>query len=178
MWIMLKKKLPTQVSPPKLSIHWSMPWPIKEAIASRKARGAKMPGEKKCELLDDPWHVPAEPNYYGARRIHYKGEDIRVFPHEFTTMESDRLMEYIDGGALELVAGDAAEEIIVEAVLTGTRRQIYEAALVDGCSHAQALMTGLGQDITLPDAAVPPVGWFRMLSPYAEVFTHEYERTE
>ena len=27
MWIMLTKKLPTVVSPPKLSIHWSTPWP-------------------------------------------------------------------------------------------------------------------------------------------------------
>jgi len=27
MWIMLTAKLPTVVSPPKLSIHWSIPWP-------------------------------------------------------------------------------------------------------------------------------------------------------
>lgn len=156
MWIMLIKKLPTVVSPPKMSIHWSLPWP--------------MDAKPQKELL---WGM--EPDYANARKIYYKNENIRVFPHEFTEIKTGKLMEYINQGGFELIPGSAPEEELIKRSLKKGQRLIYDAALVDGCTPAQAMMVALGKDPTLEDPELPAIGWYRCVEQYARCFCYEDE---
>lgn len=116
MWIMLTKKPPTQPSPPRLSIHWSVPWPhekyaqkqqetcqrcgcrVQEGVSSSKSKkrgkhkltlGCICPGGPTIVTEEDReiyTELGAEHNWSGARAIEYKGERIRVFPDEFSIL--------------------------------------------------------------------------------------------
>lgn len=164
MWIMLIKKLPTVVSPPKMSIHWSVPWPMD--VEKRKS--------KYWEL----WKVEiwgCEPDYLGARKIRYKGENIRVWPHEFSEIETPKLMGWINQEAFELISDSVAEEELIEEVLSKGKRKVYDAALVDGCTSAQAMMVAFGKDPTLEDPELPAIGWYKCAEQYARYFCYEDE---
>jgi len=192
MWIMLITKLPTEVSPPKMSIHWSTPWPddhyakdqmnqIKEKQARRPASGYDY--EYIVEVIgDDPEKATfyntfgQDPNWIGARRINYKGEDIRVFPHEFSGVKPNNLKQYVE----------ESHELIESSVASNTRKlklnpdqqDIFSAALLDGCNEAQANLTLLGIEITEIEIDIPPIGWYRCRKEYAEFYCNEREMRE
>lgn len=195
MWIMLTKKLPTSPSPPKMSIFWSVPWPHEEyAEQQKKTVRARMEHfyHIECDRIWEPDldadTIPAfdikpglkEPNRTRARRITYKGESIRVFPHEFTAQTVDNMREYIfsDCPSHELVTSDVAGEMTMRDIHGGMRRSVYDAALLDGCNEAQALATAWGRDITIEDAEFPAVGWYRCVPEYAGIFCEEWEMSE
>lgn len=183
MWIMLTDKLPTVVSPPKLGIFWSVPWPnIRITKRIMTIDSGVLGGEPFVEMGEvTPGELYPGENQFnleqwsGARKIRYKGEDIRVFPREFNPVSVEFMQEMIDGGAHELVTTNAAEQELIKRTLGKGQRQIFDAALMDGCNKAQATATALGQDVTLPDWNFPPIGWYRCIPQYAGYFCYESE---
>jgi len=209
---MLIKKLPTEVSPPKLSIHWSTPWP-NETYAERqildniddelghygqraiyKSMGRRkrkiediqenaIENFKKIPLLVDPAGWGFEPNWAGAVKIHYKGEDIRVFPHEFSQMDLAKMTMYILGEHNEdpshLLQTDTEVGIdIQEFMLDMDMRDIRDAALLDGCSMQAATLVAIGQDVTDELTHFEPIGWYRCRPEYAQIYCHDWEMEE
>ncbi len=182
MWIILITKLPTDPSPPKMSIHWSTAWPNEEYARRQQERLESEYLDDMGDFFVDTLRWGKEPNWADARQILYKEEVIRIFPHEFNAV-GERMKLYVVGeGESEpshhLVPSTVAEERLLRDVKTGVRKEIYDAALMDGCTHAQALMVAWGKDITLDDFEVPAIGWYRCRREYAELFCYENELME
>lgn len=173
MWIMLTKKLPTVVSPPKLSIFWSIPWPLEVKERNVRARSRESAFSKMLDKDASLWG--REHDYEGARKILYKDESVRVFPEEFTEIDSKKLMFYIDEGLYELTPNTVAEDELMEEKLTKGKRMIFDAALVDGCTPAQAMLVALGKDPTIESPEVPAIGWYKCREEYARYFCYEKE---
>jgi len=193
MWILLTTKLPTDPSPPRLSIFWSTAWLPDSTVAMRAVEEwNRLGGQAGDEWVCEPAIIQATrsrhlrrgltplrtPNWSEARRIHYNDQAIRVFPHEFSSLDTVRMHEYIFGGSHELVAGDVATDALIQGVLDGITRPIMESALLDGCNAAQAMSVALGMDVTLPDAEFPPVGWYKCRIEYATMFCEPWEMEE
>lgn len=53
-------------------------------------------------------------------------------------------------------------------IKSGERRTFYDAALVDGADHNQAIMVAMGFNID--DMDFPPIGWYRALPHITDVF--------
>ena len=206
MWIMLTKDVPLgNRAPPKMAIFWSVAWPNEKYSNLQKGRCQRCglpirPRSKtlRCEcdepieFEDDddfsvmPWGL--DHNWGGARKIIYKGEHIRVFPDEFSVIESTNLRQYIFGGGDDnaspshlLQADGAAEDTLITGALDGDGKMVRDAALVDGCNDPQATAVALGMEITIPDAEIPPLGWYLLRKEYADYFGVEhpiYEQLE
>lgn len=211
MWIMLIKKLPTSPSPPKLSIFWSTPWPgpdannkytgdkcancgvliqsvvktwgtkSKETLFCGCENTEPVPVTEDDKIFPDLLGFGLDRNWIKARRIHYKGEDIRVFPDEYSIMQPENMYLYITGDeqsgpSHELVADSVASDREINAILDGETRPVYESALNEGATHAQAMLVALGMDITVESEDFPPaIGWYRPLKWAAEPFCYEWE---
>ncbi len=175
MWILLTKKLPTKPSPPKLSIFWSVPWPNK-AIVKQQREAADV---SRSVFSEDSWFiVEAKRNadeWEGARQIRYKSKELRVFPHEFNPTTTERMEIYINEKAHTLVPESPAEEAVIQRTLKKGEREIYEAAIIDGATEAQAVATALRQDVTIADWKFPPVGWYKPNPEMAIYFCHPWE---
>lgn len=116
-----------------------------------------------------------EPNWVGAMTIRWEDADVRIFPHEYSVcdLNSMQLLVYGDDagpGAYDLMPASVAELKLVTGVLDGELRPIYEAALLDGCNHEQAVAVALEQDILAGAYEIPPAGWYRLKPEYAEIF--------
>jgi hypothetical protein len=97
-WIMPTTKLSTQVSPPKMSIHYSFPWPDEKAFNEQKKRLHITEEEEDDTFFYDPeYGFGKEPNWKKARAIFYKGEKVRVFPHEFSVLKPENMASYANG---------------------------------------------------------------------------------
>ena len=124
-----------------------------------------------------------EPNWKGARRIHFASKDLRVFPHEFSVLKPENMQLYVCGDDNQeashiLVPEGAASEELIDAVLNGEQRFLYDAALLDGCTHEKAIATAMGRNITIPDAQFPPVGWYRAKDFVMDMFCRDHEKLE
>ncbi len=178
MWIMLKEKLPTCPSPPKMSIHWSTSWPNKEIAESQKKQISTHSLFEEDDLEydeNDEVHFIGfgkEPNWARARSIFYKDEKIRVFPNEFTELNESNFRFYINEEAIELQYDEKVASVLNDIRMTKGRLMSYEAALVDGCDHYEALMVTLGRD---PSEIPPPIGWWKLKEEYASQFCYEKE---
>lgn len=191
MWILLKEKIRTEASPPKLSIFWSVPWPDNRWDRKEKGR-VKASVDflmRKPFSEEDPLDPDAEfywdglgfkmPNWGRARRILFRGHAIRVFPHEFSALTPESLRLYlVEEEGWELVPEGAAAEQIMKGVLEKDQKVLYEEALLDGCTHNQALLTALEVDITLEEPEFPAIGWYRCKPEIAGVFCHSWEMEE
>lgn len=131
-WIFLRSKLPTEVAPPAMSIHYAIPWPMENTFMD-KTFGSKVKKLRKllkrCAYIDEEeldntkdenlWRFLSNldvysfvednddslleplsessgfgrPNDYrrlkGAMQIKFAGENIRVFPEEFSIESVD-----------------------------------------------------------------------------------------
>lgn len=177
MWIYLCQKLPVKNSPPAMSIFWSTAWPSEKYLAELKTLQDKATKEgcSIYELNTAQDNIHALQEWQESRKIHYQGEDIRVFPHEFSKPKEKDLLLYtmgddIEGPSHTLVTETVAEDSLLKDIMDGEQRLIYDAALLDGCNPAQALMTGLGKDITIPDVKIPAIGWYRVKPEYGLMF--------
>ena len=165
MWIMLIRRLPTDPAPPLAAIFWSVPWTNNEWSTEQTKRDMKRLNDGS--LWDSLLPFGKEPDWAGARKIVFRGEPIRVFPHEFAIVSRERMAEYV-GESHSLVPDGVAEERLSNEVLEGRLRPVYEYALLDGCSHEQALLVASGHDITIPDVEYPPLGWYRLREEYLD----------
>lgn len=194
MWIMLIKKLPIRPSPAKLSIFWAVPWPDEHQVALQQkqyfdeALGKWSIGwgyefdraEPPQDYFFDDFGK--EPNAANAVRIRYKGHDLRVWPHEYSILSPENMAEYVRESH-ELVADEVSENRwlgkIIERDTESQQFNVYEAALLDGCTVAEATLTAMEMDITIPDPQFPPaIGWYRCKPHYAEIYCYEWEMIE
>lgn len=195
-WILLNKKIPTRPSPPRFSLFWSMPWPDGKYSERQKITChvcGEVPfkssgGKLICACTDgnpSPYYVETmvgydalgfgkEHNWVGARKIRYKGTDIRVFPDEFSILDGAKMRFFLEDG-YELIPEGIAEGKLLSGILDGDQKEIRDAAMVDGADEQMALQVALGADITLPDPEFPPVGWYRCPKEIALLICREYE---
>jgi hypothetical protein len=203
MWIMLREKLPTEVSPPKMSLFWSTPWPlepesyIKGRTLTQYNKEKKLAEEAGMEVKSyKEWKRSRQkelglafhgydPDYDTARRIFYKGENIRVWDHEFSEVSQENMRIYIlEDESHELVMADYIDNIEYEGertkdlVLDAISTPIYEAALLDGCSENQARLVAIGMDVTEEDVEFAPVGWYKIKREIGLMFCDERELEE
>jgi hypothetical protein len=187
MWIMLIKKLPTVVSPPKLSIFWAVPWLADMHKLSKRE-------EQLQDEFDRSYKMFGMPDWDNAVAIFYKGEKIRVFPHEFSKMTRGKMHEYIIGNegfltSHELVTADVitAAQKRLDEITDEALKPIRDAALLDGASPEMAMQIAMGVDVLVPDEGIedpdddcgfPPIGWYRCHEEYAKYFCNPSEMEE
>lgn len=189
-WIMVTSRPTCQNSPPKFSIHWSVPWPNVDFAKSQEMRAKSewldMHVDEPPEAIIKPTdhsvftQLGREPNWLGARKVHFQGADVRLFPNEFSLMNDGKMRLYVLGdgeeeGSHVFMSGDAAGAELLDAALNGEQKPIYDAALVDGATHEQALIVALGGDISDEEMSFPPIGWYRVKPKYGLIFACEDE---
>ena len=209
-WIFLVDKLPTEVAPPAMSIHYAIPWPIedktmdnifsKRAVKLRKllSRCAYVDEELLKETKDeDLWDFLEDNDVYefvedndfdliervsdsdgwmrpydyrrikGAMQIKFAGENIRVFPEEFTDVKLESMKKYMEiftfhptdlWNGLGTKPTDPDEKFI------------FEAALLDGCTEYQANNIVNGGNIESVDDFPAPLGWYECPLEYGLMF--------
>jgi len=200
---MLKVKLPTNPSPPKMSIHWSMPWPNME-YHERLMKKSGMRQRVFGPIIDTDGHeidfgddssytkqrkkdfeeqesffdgllVGNIPNWKNAVGIFYQNERIRVFPHEFSKILKDNFRIYLEDDTFELIPNVEAEKQFMDKNLSKGQRFIYDAAQVDGCNNYEAMMVAMGR---YPQDEPPPMGWYKLREEYANIFCYAEEQRE
>ena len=179
---MLIKKLPVIISPPRMSIFWSTSWPYEIKLRVKY----KVANNYFCDEEDEKFHPHGfEPDCKNARRILYKGENIRVWPHEFTAVSPEHMKMYVmEDCSHELVTVEFLDHVEYEGsrskalILDKVTTPIYEAALIDGCTESQAKLIAMGMDITAEEPEFPPIGWYRIKKEFGLVFCTEEELEE
>jgi len=165
-WIMLTRKLPTLVSPPKMSIHFSYPWPMENSNATKN----KPKYDSDYAWASQSW--VREHDYGGARKIMFRGEAIRVFPDEYSYVTNERLEEYLQKS--HVLIQEDGWGVVDTSFKDKEEKTIFEAALLDGASDYQALATLYATKIDdIP--CLPPVGWLRIKEEYGLLFCTERE---
>lgn len=161
---MVGDKVVTVEPPPLLSVHWGVRNTIAKHVARQKRLDPGLTPDMTFAANEGPWGL--EPNWNGAMLIRWQGADLRVFPHEAYQL-SGKDLGWLLSNAFEFVPIDGAAKRLVSEALDGETRPIYEAALLDGCTHEEALGVAMGQNILkVPE----PLGWYRILPEYGEVF--------
>lgn len=188
-WILLKEKLPTSPSPPKLSIHFAYPWPVSEERLARQKEAyyGDYDSEEEAQA-EDFFYTESlwgrEPNEIGSWRISYKDTDLRVWRHECNVMTAEKLRMFIFGmegedlPSHELVQGAEVDSMLLRQALETDLRGIYDAALIDGCTPEMAVIVTMGINIEDADMEFPPIGWYRAKHEYASIWCYEEELAE
>ncbi len=177
MWIMLREKLPTNPSPSKMSIFWSVPWvDMRYVERQREQLGTRLLEDLGGDVYFDVFGGK-EPRWDQARMIIYKDEQIRVFPNEFSILTIENMKTYLEESH-ELVPTSVAEQDIMNSILRGNRKRIYEAALVDGCTEYRARLMAMGVDVSNGHFEIPAIGWYKIKAEYGCVFCTERELEE
>ena len=198
-WVLLTKKLPTEISPPKLSVHFAIPWVNVDWVAKVYSRLSRISDEyldldfreypmkhlkynkevhlsnkikvlEKCpEKFDDMWGYTDNPIYDVG--ILFKGEKIRVHAHEYNIIKPEFLKEVFPG-AYDFIPSSEIEDSFNSIKLTKEKKVIYEEALLDGCNEYQATQVVYCREVQDFPA---PVGWYKPKLEYARVFCYDWE---
>ena len=183
-WIVLTVKLPTEPSPPKLSIFYAIPWEIDVDRLKkqwRRYKGIKpdrivtvnemVKDLESVDAISDGIGFGCEPVEAGAMAIYYKGEKIKVWRYEYSEMKMENWPLYYPE-MYDLIPDGKTAELMISLRLTKSQRPIYDAALVDGCNDYQALLVATGNNV---DDAPAPIGWFKIKPEYGKYYCSEYE---
>ncbi len=211
-WIFLVNKLPTEVAPPAMSIHYAIAWPMKNTFMDKavsKRAGSLRQVLSHCACIDkellnetkdeDLWDFLENDEVYeyvqwecmrpdlleplsdsdgwgrpydyrrlkGAMQIKFAGENIRVFPEEFSDVKLESMKEYTEiftfhptdlWNGLGTKPTDPDEKFI------------FEAALLDGCTEYQANNIVNGGNIESVDDFPSPLGWYECPLEYGLMF--------
>lgn len=185
-WILLTKKLPSAVSPPRFSIHWGIEWGVSNSLSSQQKRIKQFRLERNGDRmvsLDDMLHG-YEGDEENALAILYKGERIKVYPHECNYLSPESMRNYvfgIEGDNIishDLEPSSDAGSLLLKTATETALKDVMDAAILDGCSYFQALAVLMGMDTEDASSEVPPVGWFRCKPQIALVYCDESELTE
>ena len=179
-WLMIREKLPPIEggAPPVMSLHWSVPWPMGKEIVENYFK-KRVGFSNDFDTLQEDINNIAEssfdisfggvdPNPLLARRIRWKDKDVRLFDHEISFVTVENMSLYIEEGSHEFRPGSTAEANLIEEILTGDKKLIYDAALVDGATHNQAVQVALGHDLS--GIEIPPIGWYECRKEYVQHF--------
>lgn len=104
------------------------------------------------------------PNPARALRIIVNDEAVKIWPHEYSIMKSADMKDYINAKLYEFCPSNVAEEKIAEFALDEVTKPIYDAAIVDGCTDAEAMLMSMGVDVS-ENYLVPPIGWYKYIGP-------------
>ena len=216
-WVFLVDKLPTEVAPPALSLHYAVPWPVenkREDKSFQKTCNKLRALLQRCSFVDEQalketdasalWDFLENKEVFdfvanndpillvrvhedtrssaalenrrlkGAMQIKFAGENIRIFPEEFSDITPERMREYLDfyvfhetdlWSGLGLKPKDPDEKFI------------YEALLLDGCDEYQANNILNGGNFASIDDFPAPLGWYECPKEYGLNFKSEEELT-
>jgi hypothetical protein len=162
-WIMVTVQLPPMEfnPPPPISIHWSVPWPMDAKMCLQNF------------LTEDIWGKSGNP--LTARKVVFNEHEFRLFDCEFSFLSAQNMEHFVLGLENEppshmlRPARGLAEKILIADVVDGERKPIYEAALLDGATEAQAFQTAMEVDV-LGGVQFPPVGWYECKEEYLRTF--------
>lgn len=189
-WIIITAKLPTNPSPPKLSIHWAVPWPLDQSkIDDQVKRSVYLDNENMGDEYfwnDSPGGQPwgKEPNVRLPVKIHYKDNDIRVWKHEFNYLTPDRMRDYVTGGDTGgdathiLMEGTKSDQALLRAAMDTDLRGIYDAALIDGCNPEMAKLLAMGMEFNDEVLEFPPICWYKLHPQLTGYYMDESEAAE
>ena len=114
------------------------------------------------------WDISREvERQLGAMQIKFAGENIRIFPEEYSDISLDHMKEYVQVYKFhptDLWNGLGAKPTDPD------ERFIYEAALLDGCDEFQATNIVNGGDIESVDDFPAPLGWYECPLEYGLYF--------
>lgn len=209
-WIFLVDKLPTEVAPPAMSIHYAVPWPMEdkrmdEVVGKQlkklrslleeckyvdKDKLKKTPNYKVMRFLSDDkvydfiekWDsslLDLDVDCLGfsktteydriksAMMIQFAGEQIRVFPEEFTDVTVKGMKQYTE--LFKFHPTDLWNGLGTKPT-DPDEKFIFEAALLDGCTEYQANNIVNGGDIESVDDFPAPLGWYECPLEYGLMF--------
>ena len=202
-WVLLTKKLPTEISPPKLSVHFAIPWINTDWVREIYSRLSHISDEyldlhfreypmmncskydenvslyskikalEKCPKEFDDMWGHTDNPVYDIG-ILYKGEKIRVHVHEYNVIKPKFLKEVFPG-AYDFIPSSEIEDSFNSIKLSKEKKVMYEEALVDGCTEYQAMQIVYGRAVQDFPA---PVGWYKPKLEYARVFCRDWEMKE
>jgi hypothetical protein len=107
----------------------------------------------------------------GAVQIRYKGQQIRLFPEEYSELSRERMREYSEITIYHEVTGDFDE--LYQKPKDPDSVLIYETALLDGCDKYQALNVLNGATAEDMDDFPPPTGWYEIPVEYRNYFGYK-----
>ncbi len=200
-WIFLRVKLPTNPSPPKMSIHHAVESKMtvnqrREFIRKFKIYppdGSEINFDDDSEVdaldvesmekIDDNLGWGHVPNETAAMLIQYKGTTLKVFPHEFSNVNARDMKVYLFGtgkeeSSHELVPNSEADSALLRSALETDLQGIFDAALVDGCTPEMAKAVAMGVNVSDEDIEFPAIGWYRCKPEIAEIFCEDHEMEE
>ena len=210
-WIFLVNKLPTEITPPAMSIHYAIPWPMENTAMEKSVKKHRKEMRKllsRCSLIDeellketkdeDLWDFLENDDVYdfvadndwnmledfpedeygfakacdyrrlkGAMQIKFAGENIRVFPEEFSDISLPHMKEYLK--VYTFHPNDFWNGLAVKPT-DPDEKFIFEAALLDGCNEYQATNIVNGGDINSVDDFPAPLGWYECPLDYGLYF--------
>ncbi len=104
----------------------------------------------------------------GALQIRYEGQQIRVFPEEYSVIKKEHMPIYTSFCIFHEVLSDFSD--FWKKPKNPDERFIYEAALIDGCNDFQANNVLSGKNADEVDDLPPPNGWYEVPKKYCEYF--------
>lgn len=129
-WLLLTCKLPVRSSPPKLSIFYGTPWPHTQYAEAAAIQSFDY--NPADNLHDDDFGYAV--NWSRAMKIHYRGNDVRVFPHECKELSVASMRNYVFGMEGEgipshkLVENNEASAMMLKIAKDTDLRMIYIVA--------------------------------------------------
>jgi hypothetical protein len=116
-----------------------------------------------------------ERNPYYARGIIYKGEKIKIFGDEYAEITAEQFNEYFPA-AYDFIPTENTSDFFNGLADHHEMSDIYDAALLDGCTPYQAYLVKSGKEI---ETGVPdPLGWYKIKLEYGEAFCTDEEMEE
>lgn len=194
-WVVIIRDIPVKPQPPKLSIHYAIPWVNEDWVNdtfkrlthsdnsyldlafiepsyNHKLYDKNTPQIKKKEilkkspeLLHDMWGMTPNPVYDVG--ISYQGEQIRIHGYEY----NDATIKYFKEtfpDAYEFIPLPEVEKAWASVKLSKEKKTIYEEALLDGCTEYEAMQVVYGKAV---QAFPVPVGWYKLKEQYANYFS-------
>ena len=104
----------------------------------------------------------------GALQIRYEGQQIRVFPEEYSVIKKEHMQIYTSFCIFHEVLSDFSD--FWQKPKNPDEKFIYEAALIDGCNNFQATNLLNGKNADEIDDFPPPNGWYEVPKKYREYF--------
>ncbi len=100
------------------------------------------------------------PNPAGAVRVITNHEAVKIWPHEYSSVSTQMLKQYIEERSHSLVVSTVAEEKLETDLLEGDAKVLFEHAVMDGCSDLEARLMAQGVDVS-ERYEIPPTGWYQ-----------------
>lgn len=187
-WIMLRKLLPISVSPPPLSVHWAVPWPLerhwyKSELGGFVSRSGddkwtnkhQQPTREEFEaalgssdtMLDIFSETPI-----GRMKMIFNSEAIGIWKHEFFLPSVDLITMCMEENKFTRHPLDTVLQMPSTEVTDPLVRELRDAALTEGADMLQAENLALGgqPDEVLISAVLPKGFWYEMSEDVRNVF--------